>query len=293
MSNRASAIVWDNYPVGGTEKLVVLALADWCNDDGASLYPSISRIAERVCVHQRNVQRVMSRLIEQGVLEVIGNEFGGRPGIARQYRLRLDRIVRMRPIATETGDAGATRGNPTGGTGATRGAGVTGGAGVARRVALASQTGGASATLTTIEPSLEPSLERERERATPAAPAPAPDADPSPDAKPNKPRPSKQCPGEFEVTDDLADWARRECPRVDLARETAKFRDHTFKGARSDWPGTWRNWIRRADETVLAAQPRPGRYVGRYGATIAALTGRDGNDDDDDSLDLRQGAIDV
>ena len=80
---------------------------------------------------------------------------------------------------------------------------------------------------------------------------------------------------------------------MNLARETAKFRDHTFKGARSDWPGTWRNWIRRADDSAAAAPSRPGRYVGRYGATIAALTGRDGSDDDDDSLEPRQGSIDV
>ena len=40
----------------------------------------------------------------------------------------------------------------------------------------------------------------------------------------------------------------RESPSVDIDRETAKFRDHTFKTALSDWRGAWRNWVRRAAE---------------------------------------------
>ena len=71
-------------------------------------------------------------------------------------------------------------------------------------------------------------------------------------------------------------WAQAEAPHVDLERETAKFRDHTFRDARTDWLGTWRNWIRRAAELPPPrAAPAPSaNKPGRYAETIAALTGR-------------------
>jgi len=66
------------------------------------------------------------------------------------------------------------------------------------------------------------------------------------------PRPAKKCPASFSLTQDLLDWAATEATGVDAHAETAKFRDHTFKTARSDWAGTWRNWIRTASENVRA-----------------------------------------
>lgn len=44
----------------------------------------------------------------------------------------------------------------------------------------------------------------------------------------------------------MRDWARSEFPGVDLQSETAAFRDHEFKDAKTDWSKAWRNWIRRA-----------------------------------------------
>jgi hypothetical protein len=66
----------------------------------------------------------------------------------------------------------------------------------------------------------------------------------SPPANP-KPRPSKRVPQEFQVTEDLLSWARQSCPGVDVLAETENFRDHEFKDAHTDWPATWRKWMRR------------------------------------------------
>lgn len=63
-------------------------------------------------------------------------------------------------------------------------------------------------------------------------------------------RPLRRCPPEFVVADDQVTWAERECPGVDLYRETQKFRDHTFRTPHTDWPAAWRNWIRRAYDTL-------------------------------------------
>ena len=80
---------------------------------------------------------------------------------------------------------------------------------------------------------------------------------PSRKSVPAKPRPRAErvCPPGFVVTQDLLDWARSECPGVDIDRETGKMRDHEFKTARSNWPGVWRNWIREAYDRLQTSGP--------------------------------------
>lgn len=68
-------------------------------------------------------------------------------------------------------------------------------------------------------------------------------------------KPTRKCPDDFVVTQELRAAMRTECPSVDLDRETVKFRDHTFGTARRDWPGTWRNWIRKAAEMNVPRGP--------------------------------------
>ncbi len=41
-------------------------------------------------------------------------------------------------------------------------------------------------------------------------------------------------------------WAGKECSGIDVDRETATFKDYTFASAKTDWPATWRNWMRKA-----------------------------------------------
>jgi hypothetical protein len=55
-------------------------------------------------------------------------------------------------------------------------------------------------------------------------------------------------------------WAKTEAAGVDLKRETDKFRDHTFKTAHTDWPGAWRNWIRRSAESRSPTRAPQGRH---------------------------------
>lgn len=76
------------------------------------------------------------------------------------------------------------------------------------------------------------------------------------------PRPAKKCPDDFLVTQALQTWASKECPNADVQAETAKFRDHTFSTARTDWAGTWRNWLRKSQE----GKPFYGKSVGSHTA---------------------------
>lgn len=75
-------------------------------------------------------------------------------------------------------------------------------------------------------------------------------------AKPR--RPTKKAPADFELTDDLRVWAAENAPHVDPSVELAKLKDHTFASARVDWPGTLRNWLRKAEEDAAS---RPTRVV--------------------------------
>jgi len=93
MSIRVMSIVWDHYPRGGSEMLVALALADWCNDAGAYLHPSIHTIAEKCRLSDWQARRLVHQMIDSGLLEVVGNQFGGAPGASRQYRFRVDKLT--------------------------------------------------------------------------------------------------------------------------------------------------------------------------------------------------------
>jgi hypothetical protein len=93
MSIRAMTKVWETFPGGGSEMLVALALADWCDDTGRSLYPSIRAIADKCRLSDSQARRVVHRMIQDGLLDVIGNQFGGAPGTSRHYHFRLDRLT--------------------------------------------------------------------------------------------------------------------------------------------------------------------------------------------------------
>jgi hypothetical protein len=85
--------VWSHFNRGGSEKLVLLALADWANDDGGSLHPSMSTIARKTCVSESQARRIVHGFIAEGLLEVVGNASGGRPGTTPDYVLHLDRLT--------------------------------------------------------------------------------------------------------------------------------------------------------------------------------------------------------
>lgn len=53
---------------------------------------------------------------------------------------------------------------------------------------------------------------------------------------------AKRCPPDF--VPDTA-WALAEVPDMDVGREVQKFKDWEFKTAKSDWPATWRSWVRK------------------------------------------------
>lgn len=101
MSIRVMSLVWDNFSRGGSEKLAMLALADWCDDEGKSLYPSIAKVSAKINTSEVQARRIMHKFIDEGYLSVVGNSAGGDPGKSRRYVLNVQ-MLKATPL---TGDS--------------------------------------------------------------------------------------------------------------------------------------------------------------------------------------------
>lgn len=83
--------VWDRYPEGGGELNLALKLADYADDDGTHIFPSIETMATKTRQSERAVQYQIKRMIKRGWLILVANEGGGR-GRAREYRINPEWI---------------------------------------------------------------------------------------------------------------------------------------------------------------------------------------------------------
>jgi hypothetical protein len=88
MSIKLMTAVWQ-LRILPAPKLVLLALADWANDEGSQCFPSIARIAERASISSRQAQRHMRALESDGWISIVGGHHGGRE--SRRYQLNASR----------------------------------------------------------------------------------------------------------------------------------------------------------------------------------------------------------
>lgn len=93
MSIKLMTLSWD-LDMQPSNKLVLLALCDWANDEGLC-FPSVSSIARRACLSKRQSQRVMQELMAAHWIEVVGNENGGRS--SRRYQINVPALRRGDP----------------------------------------------------------------------------------------------------------------------------------------------------------------------------------------------------
>lgn len=68
MSIRIMTAVWERTDLSSTHKLVLLALADWANDEGLC-WPSINRLAVKSGLTSRSVQKSIRALEETGFIK--------------------------------------------------------------------------------------------------------------------------------------------------------------------------------------------------------------------------------
>jgi hypothetical protein len=80
-----------------TRKVLALALADHADDDGASIYPSVARLAEKCEIDRRTVQRQLRAFEEAGLLKVLS--VGGMRGKdTREWAFDLGKLAELAEI---------------------------------------------------------------------------------------------------------------------------------------------------------------------------------------------------
>jgi hypothetical protein len=221
MSVRVMSWVWEHSRAEGTDRLVLLAIADSASDDGNNAWPSISTLADKAKVSPRTVQRSIRALQLLGEITMSPN--AGRHG-TNVYQVHMvrhaDTPSNSHPVNVTP--AALTPVTPRGDTG------VTGG------VSLVSPEPSFNHP-STVQPDV-PSGSRANVRGS---------------------RIGDWKPGTAEAAWSRANGYADQL----AIRETEKFRDYwtAESGARArkaDWGAAWRNWIRRAAEQGGNTQQR-------------------------------------
>lgn len=96
MSVKLMTKVWDS-DLPTTEKFLCLALADFANDNGESVFPSQEYMAWKVSKDARSVRRALARLKELGVLVALSGTGGGR-GITVHWRIEESALPAREPF---------------------------------------------------------------------------------------------------------------------------------------------------------------------------------------------------
>lgn len=211
--------VWQHSRSKKTERLVLLAIADCASDDGANAYPSMSELIRKTGLSERGVQYAVRNLVGLGELFVGAND---GPRGCNRYR-----VIMSGPADTPTPAQLAPRTACT--------PNVMQGAQPSPPEHAAPQppndvrgTPERAAPGTVLEPSVEPSVRTKTTGRTRGS----------------------RIPDDFRATPEMVAWARENTPLVGTA-ETDAFVDYFRgapgqKGVKTDWPATWRNWMRRA-----------------------------------------------
>lgn len=88
MSISLMTLAW-KVPLPPSQKMALLALCDWANDSG-SIFQSIPKVAQRLSRSERQAQRLIHRLIDDGWISVVAHPDGGAS--ARHYQINVQRL---------------------------------------------------------------------------------------------------------------------------------------------------------------------------------------------------------
>lgn len=91
------SLVWERAPYTAGSLIVLLALADWANDEGVA-WPSMDRLAQKARIDRRSAQRIVRQLEKDGVLEI---EHGGGRAKQHKYVLKMETATICRPLSAE------------------------------------------------------------------------------------------------------------------------------------------------------------------------------------------------
>lgn len=73
--------VWEQSPVKGNERLLLLAIADCASDDGTNAYPSKQKLKDKTKLDLSTIRHIVKRLEQQGQLVVYRSDRRGRANV--------------------------------------------------------------------------------------------------------------------------------------------------------------------------------------------------------------------
>lgn len=97
MSIKLMSLVWEKA-LSHSEQSILLAMADYADDDGRNCYPSYERLAWKTGYSTRQVTRIIKELCASGILVIL------RPSTQHQsthYWIRLDKAVNKEPFSID------------------------------------------------------------------------------------------------------------------------------------------------------------------------------------------------
>ncbi len=98
--------VWDRSQAGGTELLLLLAIADFSDERGYA-FPSVSTLARKIRMSPRNTQNLLRKLEASGELEINMNAGRGGSNLYRVKTLHPEEFTPRSPLHP-TPEAGFT-----------------------------------------------------------------------------------------------------------------------------------------------------------------------------------------
>lgn len=112
MSVAVMTLVFSRRFGSANRKAVALKLADWADDDGSRVFPSLNRVAAECEMSERTVRRIVRQFESEGILTPVVN--GGKgPGHTNHWIMNLGAIEDL-PITRSKADTmTALRRSPT------------------------------------------------------------------------------------------------------------------------------------------------------------------------------------
>lgn len=98
MSVRVMSHCWE-IPLDPPSKLALLALADHANDKGFGVYPGNARLARKVSLSVRQVQRLLAHLEEHGIIRREKYAAGGR-GRAVEWSINVSLLAYLETMSS-------------------------------------------------------------------------------------------------------------------------------------------------------------------------------------------------
>jgi hypothetical protein len=92
MSIRVMTAVWDSEAYEGGTLLVLLAMADWAQDDGTKVYPKMETLAAKARLSVRGAQMCVATLKADGVIVEVS---ASRRGRGTEYQIVLDKVKKL------------------------------------------------------------------------------------------------------------------------------------------------------------------------------------------------------